>query len=55
MADEKYALPDNGDCAGSIPQIAGDTQQAVKTEAETLDEINAKLDAILAALGGKGQ
>ena len=51
MAEATYVTPEDGNGAGSVPTSAGEGQQAARTETETLEEMNAKLDAILAALG----
>lgn len=52
MDEPTYKLPQNGDGAGTLPESANG-QEAVNRETVTLEEMNAKLDAILAALGGR--
>lgn len=52
MAESIYVTPEDGNGADAVSE-SGETQQAVKTEQAALEEINAKLDAILAALGGR--
>ena len=53
MSEERtYEEPGTGSGAGSEPIEAPETI-VVSNEQETLDEMNSKLDAILAAINGK--
>lgn len=51
MEEKRYVIPPHGDGAGSEPESAGEQVTPNRTPTDFQEEVNAKLDAILAALG----
>ena len=54
MADATYVMPEDGNGSDAKPEPAQESHTADRRDTVTLEEMNAKLDAILAALGGRG-
>lgn len=53
MQERTYELPEDVAHVEVTPTAAGEEQVARPPDAVTLEEMNAKLDAILAALSGR--
>ena len=51
MGEATYRMPEDGSGAGSAPEPSGEGQRATRAGEDALEEMNAKLDAILEALG----